>query len=90
MSITIRRTVAGSLRAGDKVNINHQPMTVRSVSFLQARADKRAMSMMTRGRDLAPVVQVDFIDAQGRLVSRDFYDTEVMDVYRELLPPSNI
>ena len=73
-----KRVLAASLRAGDKVNINHQVMTVRSVSFLQARADKRAMSMMTRGRDLAPVVQVDFLNAQGRLVSRDFDDMEVV------------
>lgn len=34
--------------------------------------------MMTRGRDLAPVVQVDFLNAQGRLVSRDFDDMEVV------------
>ena len=73
-----KRVLASSLRAGDKVSINNQDMTVRSVSFLQARADKRAMSMMTRGRDLAPVVQVDFLNPQGRLVSRDFDDMEVV------------
>lgn len=90
MSVTIKRTVAGSLRAGDKITVNNKFMIVKSVSFRQARTDKRAISMMTRGRDLAPVVQVDFINAQGRLVSRDFYDTEVVDVCRELLAPSNI
>ena len=73
-----KRVLASSLRAGDKVFINNQDMTVRSVSFGQARADKRAMSIMTRGRDLAPVVQVDFLNAQGRLVSRDFDDMEVV------------
>ena len=45
---------------------------------MQARADKRAMSMMTRGRDLASIVQVDFLNAQGILVSRDFDDMEVV------------
>lgn len=73
-----KRVVASSLRAGDKVSVNNQIMTVKSVSFTQARADKRAMSMLTRGRDLAPVVQVDFLNAQGRLVSREFDDTEVV------------
>jgi len=73
-----QRVLASSLRAGDKVFINNQTMTVRSVSFVQARADKRAMSMMTRGRDLAPIVQVDFLNAQGILVSRDFDDMEVV------------
>ncbi len=73
-----KRIVASSLRTGDKVNINHQVMTVKSVSFRQARVDRRAMSMMTSGRDLAPVVSVDFLNEQGRLVSHDFGDRELV------------
>jgi hypothetical protein len=90
MSIKIKRTVASSLRAGDKIVVNNKFMTVKSVSFRQARTDKRAISMMTTGRDLQSVVSVDLLNEQGRLVSRDFYDIEVVDVCRELLAPSSI
>lgn len=74
------RTTAGRLQAGDKVTINNQVMTVKSVSFRQARVDKRAMSMMTSGRDLQPVVSVDFINAQGRLVSHEFNELEPITI----------
>jgi len=74
------RTTAGRLQTGDKVTINNQVMTVKSVSFRQARVDKRAMSMMTSGRDLQPVVSVDFLNAQGRLVSHEFNELEPITV----------
>ena len=75
-----KRVLASSLRAGDKVFINNQDMTVRSVSFGQARADKRAMSMMTRGRDLGLLVVVDLLNKQGRQVSHEFNETELITV----------
>lgn len=75
-----KRVLASSLRAGDKVFINNQDMTVRYVSFRSERADKRAMSMMTRGRDLASVVQVDLLNEQGRQVSHEFNETELITV----------
>jgi len=74
------RTTAGNLRAGDKVVINNQVMTVKFVSFTQARVDKRAMSMMISGRDLQPVVSVDFLNAQGRLVSHEFDQMESITI----------
>ena len=63
---------ARDLRAGDKVEINREVMTVRYVSSRQARIDHRAMSMMTRGQDLEPIVSVDFLNSQGRQVSHEF------------------
>ncbi len=74
------RTTAGRLQVGNKVTINNQVMTVKSVWFRQARADKRAMSMMTSGRDLLRVVSVDFLNAQGRLVSHEFNELEPITI----------
>ena len=75
-----KRVLASSLRAGDKVSINNQDMTVRYVSFRSERADKRVMSMMTRGRDLGLLVVVDLLNEQGRQVSHEFNETELITV----------
>ena len=81
MRETVRRVVqARNLRSGDLTFINSEPMIVKYVSSRQARADRRALSMMTRGRDLEPVVSVDFINSQGRLVSREFDALQTLSV----------
>jgi hypothetical protein len=81
MEQTVGRLVqARNLRSGDKTFINREPMTVKYVSSRQARADRRALSMMTRGRDLEDVISVDFINSQGRLVSREFDALQTLSV----------
>lgn len=75
-----KRVLARYLRAGNKVTINHELMTVRYVSFRSERADKRAMSMMTRGRDLGLLVVVDLLNDKGRQVSHEFNETELIAV----------
>lgn len=75
-----KKVLARYLRAGNKVTINNQVMTVRYVSFRSERADKRAMSMMTRGRDLGLLVVVDSLNEQGRQVSHEFNETELITV----------
>ncbi len=75
-----KKVLARYLRAGNKVTINNQVMTVRYVSFRSERADKRAMSMMTRGRDLGLLVVVDLLNEQGRQVSHEFNETELITV----------
>jgi len=81
MRETVRRLVqARNLRAGDLTFINSEPMIVKYVSSRQARTDRRALSMMTRGRDLEPVVGVDFINSQGRLVSHEFDALQTLSV----------
>jgi hypothetical protein len=81
MRETVRRLVqARNLSAGDLTFINSEPMIVKYVSSRQARTDRRALSMMTRGRDLEPVVSVDFINSQGRLVSHEFNALQTLSV----------
>lgn len=75
-----KKVLARYLRAGNKATINNQVMTVRYVSFRSERADKRAMSMMTRGRDLGLLVVVDLLNEQGRQVSHEFNETELITV----------
>ena len=75
-----KKVLARYLRAGNKVTINNQVMTVRYVSFRSERADKRVMSMMTRGQDLGLLVVVDLLNEQGRQVSHEFNETELITV----------
>lgn len=72
---------ARDLRAGDKVEIGRQMVTVKFVSHLPARIDQRAIEMMTRGRDLEGTVMVEASNDEGRTVRHEFDETEVVTVY---------
>jgi len=72
---------ARDLRSGDKVEISRQMVTVRFVSHLPARIERRAMEMMTRGRDLEGTVMVEASNEEGRTVRHEFEETEVVTVY---------
>lgn len=72
---------ARDLRAGDKVVINRNMLTVKFVSHLPARIDRRAIEMMTRGRDLEGKVMVDAKNDEGRTVRHEFDENEVVSIY---------
>lgn len=72
---------ARDLRAGDKVEIGRQMVTVKFVSHLPARIEQRAIEMMTRGRDLEGTVIVEASNEEGRTVRHEFDEHEVVSIY---------
>lgn len=56
-------------------------LTVKFVSHLPARIDRRAIEMMTRGRDLEGKVMVDAKNDEGRTVRHEFDENEVVSIY---------
>lgn len=72
---------ARDLRAGDKVEISRQMVTVKFVSHLPARLDQRAMEIVTRGRDLEGTVIVEATNDEGRTVRHELAESEIVSVY---------
>lgn len=72
---------ARDLRAGDKVEIGRQMVTVKFVSHLPARIEQRTIEMMTRGRDLEGTVIVEASNEEGSRVRHEFPENEIVSVY---------
>lgn len=72
---------ARDLRAGDKVSINREFVTVKFVSFLPARIDQRALELLTYGRDKEGTVIVETKADDGRTVRHEFDESEVVSIY---------
>jgi len=56
-------------------------VTVEFVSSLPARVERRALEMMTRGRDLDGTVIVEGRNEQGRTIRHEFDEHEVVSIY---------
>jgi len=72
---------ARDLRAGDKVSIGRDLVTVLFVSHLPARIEQRAMEILSRGRDLNGSVIVEARNDDGRHVRHEFDEDEVVSIY---------
>ena len=83
MGVRRPRTVrlARDLRSADRVQINREMVTVEFVSSLPARVERRALEMMTRGRDLDGTVIVEGRSEQGRTIRHEFDEHEVVSIY---------
>jgi len=83
MGVRRPRTVrlARDLRSADRVQINREMVTVEFVSSLPARVERRALEMMTRGRDLDGTVIVEGRNEQGRTIRHEFDEHEVVSIY---------
>lgn len=83
MGVRRPRTVrlARDLRSADRVQINREMVTVEFVSSLPARVERRALEMMTRGRDLDGTVIVEGKNEQGRTIRHEFDEHEVVSIY---------
>jgi len=72
---------ARDLRAGDKVSIGRDLVTVLFASHLPARIEQRTMELLTRGRDLKGSVIVEARNDDGRRVRHEFDEDEVVSIY---------
>jgi len=72
---------ARDLRAGDKVNIGRDLVTVLFVSHLPARIEQRTMELLAYGRDLKGSVIVEARDDDDRRIRHEFDEDEVVSIY---------
>jgi hypothetical protein len=72
--------VARDLRRGDVIEINRKLVTVEFTSWIPARLDQRAISMMTRGRDLEGRVSVHGRNEDGRTVCHEFSEGDIFSI----------
>lgn len=77
------RTVraARDLRTGEKILSQNEMMTIHFVSFLPARVDRRAMEMLTRGRDIADAVVIEAKSDSGRMQRIEFDAGDIVPTY---------
>lgn len=79
--VQVRTRAARDLRSGDRLSVNRRFVTVGSVWRRPARADRRYIELLTRGRDLEGTVVVEAKNDEGRTVRHEFGENEVVSIY---------
>lgn len=71
---------ARDLRSGDRLSIGRKFVTISFVWHRPARADRRYIELLTRGRDLEGTVEVEAKNDEGHTVRHEFGENEVVSI----------